>query len=168
MDLGIILVLALIFIPLLLMTSPTWPWHKSISGITANDVFTRNGRYQGVFGFNYPTGPHYGVGSKKYKRSDERILDEIHDRLMFHGEIDAKDIEVTVKNGDVWLFGSVPTKRMRRGAEDIAELVVGVRNVDNELTVGTNHKHDHDLEVEQAIHYHDRSYAEDPGSVTHH
>ena len=80
-------------------------------------------------------GPHAGKGPKGYRRSDERIRDEVCEALAAHGEIDASDIEVSVADGVVSLSGTVPERAMRRAAEDAAHLSPGVRDVDNALKV---------------------------------
>jgi osmotically-inducible protein OsmY len=77
---------------------------------------------------------HIGKGPKGYSRTDERIQEEVHERLAF-GYLDASDIEVTVKNGEVVLKGTVHSKADRRIAEDAIEDVVGVKEVDNRLKV---------------------------------
>jgi len=76
-----------------------------------------------------------GFGPKGYRRSDERIREEINDRLTEHDKLDASNIEVSVKNGDVTLTGSVDDRRAKRLAEDVAERVPGVRDVMNQLKV---------------------------------
>lgn len=121
----------LFFLPILWWSSPLWMWPWRRMGDNPNDIFSRRGRYQDVIGFNYPVGPHTGVGSKKYKRSDDRIEEEIHERFIAHGELDASDIDVVVRHGEVTLSGFVQTKRMRRIAEDVAENVYGVVEVHN-------------------------------------
>jgi hypothetical protein len=78
-------------------------------------------------------GPHYGKGPKNYQRSDERIREEISDRLMEHDGIDASDIEVEVKDGEVTLTGTVEEREMKWMAEGVAETVGGVRDVHNRL-----------------------------------
>lgn len=76
-----------------------------------------------------------GKGPKGYKRSDERIQEEINDLLTDEGGLDASDIEVKVENGEVSLTGTVTQKRDKRLAEEIAESVSGVSNVENHLRV---------------------------------
>ncbi|HXG39880.1 MAG TPA: BON domain-containing protein [Candidatus Limnocylindrales bacterium] len=76
-----------------------------------------------------------GVGPRNWQRSDERIRDDIAERLTDHPDIDASDIEVQVANGVVTLTGTVDDRRMKRLAEDVAESVSGVRDVRNELQV---------------------------------
>ena len=80
-------------------------------------------------------GQHRGKGPKGYKRSDERIQEDINDRLSDHGELDATDIEVKVQNGEVTLSGTVKDKTSKRRAEDIADEVSGVSNVENKIKI---------------------------------
>ncbi|HEY2375064.1 MAG TPA: BON domain-containing protein [Gemmatimonadaceae bacterium] len=80
-------------------------------------------------------GPYVGVGPKGYRRTDERIHEEISDRLMMHPDVDASDIEVRVANGVVTLVGTTEDRHQKRIAEFIAEDVVGVDDVNNELKV---------------------------------
>src|SRR5262249_34498742 len=72
---------------------------------------------------------------KGYRRSDNRIEEDINDRLTDHPYIDASEIEVSVSNGEVVLSGSVDDRSSKRLAEDIAEQVSGVHNVENRLRV---------------------------------
>ena len=80
--------------------------------------------------------PNYrGVGPKNYKRSDDRIRDEINDRLTDEWNVDASDIEVNVLDGEVILTGYVTDRYQKRRAEVVAENVLGVRNVENRMRV---------------------------------
>jgi hypothetical protein len=81
------------------------------------------------------TGQHRGRGPRNYTRSDDRIRDDINDRLTDHDYLDASDIEVEVNGGEVVLTGTVENRRAKRLAEDIAEDVSGVRNVENRIRV---------------------------------
>lgn len=76
-----------------------------------------------------------GKGPKGFVRSDERIREDINCRLTDDGFVDASEIEVTVENAEVTLSGTVPDKSSKRRAEDISELVSGVKNVENRLRV---------------------------------
>jgi osmotically-inducible protein OsmY len=76
-----------------------------------------------------------GRGPKNYRRSDERIREDVNDRLGDDYYIDASDIEVMVSNSEVTLTGTVPSRNDKRRAEDIAESVSGVTNVENRLRV---------------------------------
>jgi len=76
-----------------------------------------------------------GRGPKNYRRSDERIKEDINDRLSDDHFLDASDIEVSVSSTEVTLTGSVNSRTDKRRAEDIAEQVSGVTNVENRLRV---------------------------------
>jgi hypothetical protein len=80
-------------------------------------------------------GQYTGMGPQNYNRSDEQILEEVCERLTRHGRIDASDIDVKVENGDVTLSGSVPSRDMKRMAEDAADSISGVNDVRNEIKV---------------------------------
>jgi osmotically-inducible protein OsmY len=83
---------------------------------------------------------HQGKGPKNYQRSDDRIKDDINDRLSDDWFIDASEIEVTVQNGEVTLAGSVEERTAKRRAEDIADSVSGVKNVENRIRVTSGQK----------------------------
>jgi osmotically-inducible protein OsmY len=74
-----------------------------------------------------------GRGPKGYRRSDERIREDVNDRLTDHAYLDASDIDVSVKEGEVTLSGKVFDRTDKRLAEDVAESVTGVKNVQNNL-----------------------------------
>lgn len=76
---------------------------------------------------------HRGRGPKSYVRSDERIREDVNDRLTEDVWIDASDIDVAVANGEVTLSGTVDDRRTKRRAEDVAEDVTGVKHVQNNL-----------------------------------
>jgi hypothetical protein len=76
-----------------------------------------------------------GRGPKNYTRTDERIREDVCDRLSWHDEVDATDISVSVANGEVTLDGTVDTRHMKRLAEDISEQVPGVVDVHNGIRV---------------------------------
>lgn len=77
-----------------------------------------------------------GKGPKNYSRSDERIKEDINDRLSDDPWIDASEIDVTVNSGEVTLTGTVSERTEKRRAEDIAEAVSGVKHVENRVRVG--------------------------------
>ena len=80
--------------------------------------------------------PHYvGLGPKGYQRSDDRIREEICDRMTEDAMLDASEIEVAVKQGEVTLSGSVTSRDQQCRAEDVAERISGVRNVANQLRI---------------------------------
>ncbi|WP_434613397.1 BON domain-containing protein [Azospirillum sp. B2RO_4] len=78
---------------------------------------------------------HRGRGPRGYSRSDERVREDVSDRLTDDAYIDASDIEVTVSGGEVTLTGMVPDRNTKRRAEDVAESVSGVSHVQNNLRV---------------------------------
>jgi osmotically-inducible protein OsmY len=80
-------------------------------------------------------GPYKGVGPRGWRRPDERIHDDVAERLAGDLSVDASDVEVTVTEGEVILQGSVDTRAQRRRAEDLAWSVDGVRDVQNRLRV---------------------------------
>jgi osmotically-inducible protein OsmY len=77
----------------------------------------------------------FGVGPKGYKRSDDRIREDVSERLADHPYIDASEIEVQVNDGEVTLTGTVDERRQKRLAEDVAENARGVRDVHNQIRV---------------------------------
>jgi osmotically-inducible protein OsmY len=80
-------------------------------------------------------GPYVGVGPRGYRRSDERIREDLCERFAEHGQLDPSDVEVAVHDGEVLLTGSVATRTQKRLAEDIADRVFGVVEVQNHLRV---------------------------------
>jgi osmotically-inducible protein OsmY len=80
-------------------------------------------------------GEHRGRGPKGYRRSDERIREDVSDRLTDDSWLDAAGIEVSVSNADVTLSGTVRSREDKKRAEALAERVSGVDNVQNNLRV---------------------------------
>ncbi len=70
-----------------------------------------------------------------YTPPDERIQDDINDRLTWHSQIDATDVHAQVHKGVVTLTGSVNTREEKRIAEDVADSVNGVWDVNNEVSI---------------------------------
>ena len=80
-------------------------------------------------------GQYAGRGPRGYRRSDERIREDVSEILWEHDEIDASEIDVTVTNGEVTLEGTVDSRWMKRMAEDAAHEARGVHDVHNRLRV---------------------------------
>lgn len=76
-----------------------------------------------------------GVGPRGYRRPDERILDDVCERLTVDPYVDASEIEVEVRDGEVSLTGTVHSRSAKRLAEDLAESAPGVRDVQNRLRI---------------------------------
>ena len=83
----------------------------------------------------YRSGEHRGRGPRSYKRSDERIKEDVNDRLTDDPYLDASDIEVELSNAEVTLSGTVKARQDKRRAEDLAESVSGVSHVQNNIRV---------------------------------
>ncbi|HZH50860.1 MAG TPA: BON domain-containing protein [Microvirga sp.] len=83
-------------------------------------------------------GPHRGRGPKGYQRSDERIHEDVCERLADDPFIDASDIEVEVRGREVTLSGTVDSRGLRFRAEDLAAAVSGVAHVQNNLRIRSN------------------------------
>ncbi|HEX4740240.1 MAG TPA: BON domain-containing protein [Caulobacteraceae bacterium] len=82
-------------------------------------------------------GEHRGRGPSGYRRSDERIREDVNDRLSDDSWLDASNIDVHVHEGEVTLGGTVHDRHDKRHAEDLAERVAGVHHVQNNLRVKT-------------------------------
>ena len=81
-------------------------------------------------------GEHRGRGPKGYRRSDDRIREDVNERLTDDPVVDASEIDVQVRDREVMLAGTVRNRTERRRAEDIAESVPGVTHVQNNLRAG--------------------------------
>jgi len=80
-------------------------------------------------------GPYSGIGPKGYQRADDLIMEDVCDRLMQHGQVNARAMQVNVQNGEVTLEGNIDSRQMKRLAEDTAMSVRGVKDVHNHLKV---------------------------------
>ena len=87
-----------------------------------------DGRRERGYGFR-------GHGPMGYTRSDERILEDASDALTDDWGVDARQITVSVRDGEITLDGTVPSRRQKRRAEDCVEDLSGVRHVQNNLRV---------------------------------
>ena len=76
---------------------------------------------------------HRGRGPKNYARSDERIREDVNDRLTEDVWLDASEIDVAVEQGEVTLSGTVEDRRAKRRAEDCVDAISGVKHVQNNL-----------------------------------
>jgi len=100
----------------------------------------------GEGGATYEDGSRYeayrgarGLGPKGYKRSDERISDDVHQRLADDAWLDASNISVAVAGGEVTLSGTVESREAKHRAERIVEDVAGVNHVQNNIRVQAGH-----------------------------
>ncbi|MCA3185483.1 MULTISPECIES: BON domain-containing protein [unclassified Cupriavidus] len=72
---------------------------------------------------------------KGYTRSDDRIREDLCERLAHAGRLDVREVEVTVSEGWVTLSGTVPARPQKYRIEDIAASVYGVKDVENRIRV---------------------------------
>ena len=86
--------------------------------------------------FDFPADRYYypplgeripGHAPRHYTRSDKRIEEDIYDRLSHGRALNASEIRVSVKDGEVTLSGAVDSVRARRYAEEMADNVIGVK-----------------------------------------
>lgn len=75
------------------------------------------------------------AGPRNFKRSDERIRDEICERLTFASGVNVRDVSVDVSNGVVTLNGTVERRAQKYDIEDIADNTFGVTEVENNIRV---------------------------------
>jgi hypothetical protein len=80
-------------------------------------------------------GGYAGRGPRGYRRSDQRIGEDVNERLTDDDYVDASDISITVEDAVVVLEGAVDSRDAKRRAEDVAASVSGVRDVMNRLDV---------------------------------
>jgi osmotically-inducible protein OsmY len=76
-----------------------------------------------------------GAVTKDSAPSDRRIHEDVCERLTEDRFIDASNIHVAVKEGEVALPGAVSSRGLKRRAEDFAEMACGVAHVRNDLRV---------------------------------
>jgi osmotically-inducible protein OsmY len=123
-----------------------WQGYPGWRGNAGQD-FSSYDRYGGYGGQTYggqgygqgPTGHGWGQqrrqwrAPKGYTRSDERIREEVCDRLGM--EFDARDVEVKVTDGEVTLTGGVRDRSEKYHMEELVEGLGGVKTVHNLLQV---------------------------------
>jgi hypothetical protein len=112
----------------------------------ADDQSWEQGPYRGALGYRddvsrEPTahrttqGRSMRRGPKGYHRSDERIWEEVCERLAEAEYVDVSDVSVEVREGKVTLEGTVPQRRMKHWIEDIVDTVYGVQDIENRIRV---------------------------------
>lgn len=97
---------------------------------------------QGYQGWSRESGAqtHRGKGPSGYMRSDERIREMVCEALSDDPDVDATNIEVTVKSGEVLLSGTVEDRQQKRVAEDVVDQVSGVKDIQNQIRVSSERK----------------------------
>jgi osmotically-inducible protein OsmY len=97
-----------------------------------NKAYDRGNRNYGGAQLDHE-GSHVGKGPRGYKRSDGSILEDVCRTLQLSPDVDASDIEVSVKEGIVYLNGNVQDRGSKRMAELEIENISGVTDVQNLL-----------------------------------
>ncbi len=91
-------------------------------------------RYGGTYAAERYERRPIGRAPRGYQRSDERIKEDLCDRLM-HSWIDAEDVDIQVRGGEVTLGGTVEDRASKRAVEDLADNILGVTDVQNHIRV---------------------------------
>lgn len=103
--------------------------HPGVSGKTKEgEAYLNQAEYAAQTDF-------VGYGPKGYRRSDDRIYEEVCETLMKKSDVDASYIGVKVDEGIVTLSGKVSNRFMKKTAEIIIEDLPGVQEVRNELSI---------------------------------
>jgi hypothetical protein len=74
-------------------------------------------------------------GTRNATRPDSLIAEELNERFRDDELLDASEILLSVENGRVVLTGEVPERWMKHRAEDIADGLRGVVDIDNRIRV---------------------------------
>jgi osmotically-inducible protein OsmY len=111
-----------------------WPHSESSFG---RGAYREEGGYGGMGSMG---SQRRGRPPKGYTRSDERIREDVSDRLS--ERMDASEISVEVKNGEVTLTGQCRDRWMKHQIEMIADGVGGVKEVHNQIRVQRESEND--------------------------
>ena len=77
-----------------------------------------------------------GHGPQGYERSDERLTEDICERMTDDPDIDPREVRVQVSSGVVTLEGRVDDRWMKHHIEDLVDACSGVKSIDNRIRVG--------------------------------
>ena len=102
-------------------------------GYATGDFNREYGEDQSYGGGYLDAESHAGRGPRGWRRPDERILEDVCDLMTQDPDLDASDISVGVSDGEVILEGTVEGRWAKHLAEDLADSVPGVRDVQNRL-----------------------------------
>ena len=75
------------------------------------------------------------VFAQNTQKSDDKIYDQIRQKLANDPDVKGAGFDVTVKNGAVTLNGAVHDEHAREKAEKLTKKVKGVTSVTNQLKV---------------------------------
>jgi hypothetical protein len=114
-----------------------WPWLNYYDRVQPDDEergVWRAMKHEAATLVGKLTGhPDERRGPKGWRRADDTIREDVCEALAYTERLDARDIEVEVKDAEVWLKGTVRDRFEKRLAEDLAEHVRGVVDVHNRL-----------------------------------
>lgn len=99
----------------------------------------QGGQSWGNWGQSGQIGRSQRRGPKGYQRSDERLQEEICERLMTRWDLDSSEVSVQVSQGEVTLEGVVPERRMRHEIENLVDDCHGVKDIDNRIRVQSSY-----------------------------
>lgn len=116
---------------------PMKPWRDESDNEQIEELVYGGRSFDADASSSQRRGQFSGRGPRGYRRSDERIKEDVCQCLTDDEHIDASNIEVTVNDREVMLTGSVSSRMQKRHAEDIIERLPGVRDVINSLRVTT-------------------------------
>ncbi|HSU58923.1 MAG TPA: BON domain-containing protein [Bryobacteraceae bacterium] len=80
--------------------------------------------------------PSFASDQKKPANSDDRISDQVRMKLATDADVKGGALDVSVKDGVVTIKGRVDTDKGKTKATKLAKKIKGVKDVDNELSVG--------------------------------
>jgi osmotically-inducible protein OsmY len=108
-------------------------WDRTVDKVSSwlgGDESGRNSRMNRL-----NPGGQRGKGPKGYVRSENRIKEDVYERLTEDDKLDATNVDVQVQSDTVILSGTVQSREEKRRAEDLVERIPGVRNVENRIHI---------------------------------
>ncbi len=90
---------------------------------------------QGQYGSQGDSGRIPFRSPKGYTRSDDRIREDICDRLGTLSGVDPSEVEVNVRDGEVTITGTVRERWQKHQIENTADAISGVKDVHNQIRV---------------------------------
>lgn len=123
---------------------PYGPQYGQPQGQQYGPRYGQQSRQQPYGNDRYPGYPdmrarRFTTGPKGYQRSDERLKEDICERLMESHYIDSSDVSVEVRGARVVLEGTVPSRHMKHAIEDLVDACPGVQDIDNRVSVANQH-----------------------------
>ena len=94
---------------------------------------SRGGRGGATSPLSSRPGRYARQGPKGYSRGDDRIREDVCERLYHADDVDVSDVSVEVSGGTVKLEGTVPERWMKYRIEDICDRAAGVADIENRV-----------------------------------